>query len=277
MYSMVTKKEGKREREEERKEGGREEGGKREGGRKKERKKERANLPFFSFLAFLGFSSKSPPKQTPLVLEKKTESAVFQVCGENVKSVEKVFFWIQDLIQKEQCPYTSEDECIKNFDVKEYQELNELQKKLNISISLDRERPLIEVSGITKDVIQVRNAIEDMIKRVRLSKEQEYLADRTSDFVEWQYKDDNKFHSFDKITNMQLEDAKKQKRKTIDVKINHQSYTVDLETYIATDANGKSLPVGRRTKPEGESNYHACCPLLYACDVCCTYIKMLFK
>ncbi|XP_007175686.2 protein mono-ADP-ribosyltransferase PARP14 [Balaenoptera acutorostrata] len=202
--------------------------------------------------SFLGFSSKSPPKQTPLVLEKKTESAVFQVCGENVKSVEKVFFWIQDLIQKEQCPYTSEDECIKNFDVKEYQELNELQKKLNISISLDRERPLIEVSGITKDVIQVRNAIEDMIKRVRLSKEQEYLADRTSDFVEWQYKDDNKFHSFDKITNMQLEDAKKQKRKTIDVKINHQSYTVDLETYIATDANGKSLPVGRRTKPEVE-------------------------
>ncbi|XP_061050236.1 protein mono-ADP-ribosyltransferase PARP14 isoform X2 [Eubalaena glacialis] len=202
--------------------------------------------------SFLGFSSKSPPKQTPLVLEKKTESAVFQVCGENVESVENVFFWIQDLIQKEQCPYTSEDECIKNFDVKEYRELNELQKKLNISISLDRERPLIEVSGITKDVIQVRNAIEDMIKRVRLSKEQEYLADRTSDFVEWQYKDDNKFHNFDKITNMQLEDAKKQKRKTIVVKINHQSYTVDLETYLATDAKGKSLPVGRHTKSEVE-------------------------
>uniref|UniRef100_A0A8C9C138 Poly [ADP-ribose] polymerase n=1 Tax=Phocoena sinus TaxID=42100 RepID=A0A8C9C138_PHOSS len=202
--------------------------------------------------SFLGFSSKSPPKQTPLVLEKKTESAIFQVCGENVKSVENVLFWIQDLIQKEQCPYTSEDECIKNFDVKEYRELNELQKKLNISISLDRERPLIEVSGITKDVIQVRNAIEDMIKRVRLSKEQESLADRTSDFVEWQYKDDKNFHSFDKITNMQLEDAKKQKRKTIDVKINHQSYTVDLKTYTATDANGKSLPVQRHTKSEVE-------------------------
>ncbi|XP_026962222.1 protein mono-ADP-ribosyltransferase PARP14 isoform X1 [Sagmatias obliquidens] len=202
--------------------------------------------------SFLGFSSKSPPKQTPLVLEKKTESAIFQVCGENVKSVENVLFWIQDLIQKEQCPYTSEDECIKNFDVKEYQELNELQKKLNISISLDRERPLIEVSGITKDVVQVRNAIEDMIKRVRLSKEQEYLADRTSDFVEWQYKDDKNFHSFDKITNMQLEDAKKQKRKTIDVKINHQSYTVDLKTYTATDAKGKSLPVRRHTKSEVE-------------------------
>ncbi|DAA33460.1 TPA: poly (ADP-ribose) polymerase family, member 14 [Bos taurus] len=202
--------------------------------------------------SFLGFSSKSPKKQT-LVLEKKTELAVFQVCGRNVKNVENALLWIQDLIQKEQCPYSNEDECIKNFDVNEYKELNELQKKLNISISLNRERPLIEVSGIIKDVIQARNAIEDMIKRVRLSKEQESLADRTSDFVEWQYEDyNNIFHSFDKITNMQLEDAKKQKRKTIDVKINNQSYTVDLKTYIATDAKGNSLSVQRHTKSEVE-------------------------
>uniref|UniRef100_A0A8C6FQ35 Poly [ADP-ribose] polymerase n=1 Tax=Moschus moschiferus TaxID=68415 RepID=A0A8C6FQ35_MOSMO len=202
--------------------------------------------------SFLGFSSKSPKKQT-LVLEKKTELAVFQVCGRNVKNVEDALLWIQDLIQKEQCPYNSEDECIKNFDINEYKELDELQKKLNISVSLNRERPLIEVTGITKDVIQARNTIEDMIKRVRLSKEQESLADRTSDFVEWQYEDyNNKFHSFDKITNMQLEDAKKQKRKTIDVKINNQSYTVDLKTYIATDAKGNSLSVQRHTKSEVE-------------------------
>ncbi|CAI9175696.1 unnamed protein product [Rangifer tarandus platyrhynchus] len=202
--------------------------------------------------SLLGFSSKSPKKRT-LVLEKKTEIAIFQVCGRNVESVEAALLWIQDLIQNEQCPYSSEDECIKHFDINEYKELNELQKKLNISISLNCDRPLIEVSGLTKDVIQARNAIEDMIKRVRLSKEQESLADRTSDFVEWQYMDyNNKFHSFDKITNMQLEDAKKQKRKTTDVKINNQSYTVDLKTYIATDAKGNSLSVQRHTKSEVE-------------------------
>lgn len=266
MYSMVTKKERKEKR-------GREK--ERKKGRKRERKI--ANLLFFSFLAFLGFSSKSPKKQT-LVLEKKTELAVFQVCGKNVKNVEDALLWIQDLIRKEQFPYSSEDECIKHFDTNEYKELDELQKKLNISISLNRERPLIEVSGITKDVMQARNAIEDMIKRVRLSKEQESLADRTRDFVEWQYEDgNNKLHSFDKITNMQLEDAKKQKKKTIDVKINHQSYTVDLRTYVATDAKGNSLSVRRHTKSEGDSNFHACSPLLSACVVCCTFIKMLFK
>lgn len=200
--------------------------------------------------SFLGFSSKSPPKQNLLVLEKKTESAVFQVCGENVKCVDHALSWLQDLIKKEQWPYCNEDEYIRYFDVKEYQELNELQKKLNISIFLERERPLIEVFGITTDVIQARNAIEDMIKRVRSSKEQEYLADRTYDYVEWQYQDSNTFQSFDKITNMQLEDAKKQKKKTIDVKINHQSYTVDLNTCIATDAKGKTLLVQRYAKSE---------------------------
>uniref|UniRef100_A0A8C3YUR0 Poly [ADP-ribose] polymerase n=1 Tax=Catagonus wagneri TaxID=51154 RepID=A0A8C3YUR0_9CETA len=202
--------------------------------------------------SFLGFSSKSPPKQNPLVLEKKTESAVFQVCGENVKCVDNALSWIHDLIEKEQLPYSNEDEYIRYFDEKEYRELNELQKTLNISILLERERPLIEVSGITTDVIQARNAIENMIKRVRSSKEQEYLADRTYDYVEWQYQDSNTFQSFDKITSMQLEDAKKQKKKTIDVKINHQSYTVDLNTCIATDAKGKTLLVQRYAKCEVE-------------------------
>nr|XP_031536359.1 protein mono-ADP-ribosyltransferase PARP14 isoform X2 [Vicugna pacos] len=195
---------------------------------------------------------KSPKKRNPLVLEKKTEIAVFEVCGENGKCVENAISWIQELIQKEQCPYTSEDECVKNFDEKEYRELNELQRKLNITIELQVDRPLIKVSGITADVMQARNVIEDMIKRVRASKEQESLADRTRDFVEWQYENNNIFHSFDKITNMQLEDAKKEKRKTIGVKINHQSYIVDLNTYTATDAKGNSLPVRRHRKSEVE-------------------------
>lgn len=36
--------------------------------------------------------------------------------------------WIQDLIRKEQCPYSSEDECIKHFNTNEYKELDELQR-----------------------------------------------------------------------------------------------------------------------------------------------------
>ncbi|XP_053420842.1 protein mono-ADP-ribosyltransferase PARP14 isoform X2 [Nycticebus coucang] len=211
----------------------------------------------FSILASLfGFSRQSPKKKTPLVLEEKTESAIFQVCGENTKCVESTVHWIQDLIQKEQLPYVSEDECIKDFDEKEFQKLNELQKKLDITISLDHKKPLIKVVGINRDVIQARDEIENMMKRVRLDKEQESRADCIHEFIEWQYNDNNTFHSFDKMTNLLLEDAKRAKRPTVVVTINNKSCTVDLNTYIATDASGDNFAIQRLTKSEVEIPPH---------------------
>ncbi|XP_037859335.2 protein mono-ADP-ribosyltransferase PARP14 isoform X1 [Chlorocebus sabaeus] len=206
--------------------------------------------------SFLRISKPSPKKENHLVLEKKTESATFRLCGENVTCVEQTISWLQDLIEKEQCPYTSEDEYIKYFDEKEYQKLKELQEKLNINIFLDNKRPLIEVLGISRDVMQARDEIEAMIKRVRLAKEQESRADCISEFIEWQYNDNNTFYRFDKITNLKLEDARREKKKTIDVKINHQHYTVNLNTYTATDAKGLSLSVQRLVKSEVDIPAH---------------------
>ncbi|KAM5276355.1 protein mono-ADP-ribosyltransferase PARP14 [Hipposideros larvatus] len=208
------------------------------------------------FNSLFGFSKQSPKKQNPLVLEKKTESAIFQVCGENQKSVESALSCIQDMIKKEQGVYTSEDECIKDFDEKERQELIKLHKNLNITIYLYPERPSIKVSGISKDVEEARNAIEEMIKRVRLAKEQESRADFISELIEWQYNDNNTFHCFDKMSNLKLEKARKEKKKTVNVQINQQSYTVDLNTYVATNAQGHSLPVQRHTKCEVELPSH---------------------
>ncbi|XP_027630021.1 protein mono-ADP-ribosyltransferase PARP14 isoform X2 [Tupaia chinensis] len=206
--------------------------------------------------SFFGFQKQPPPKKNPLVLEKKTERAIFQVCGENVKSVENTISWIQELIKKEQLPYTSVDECIKYFDEKEYQELNDLQKKLNITISLNVTKPLIEVWGISRDVMKARDEIEEMIKRVRLAKEQESRADYIYEFIEWQYNVNNTFHSFDKVTNLLLEDAKRTKKETVGVKINNRSYTVDLKTHTATDTRGDSLPLQRLTKLEVDLPSH---------------------
>ncbi|XP_058151669.1 protein mono-ADP-ribosyltransferase PARP14 isoform X1 [Dasypus novemcinctus] len=200
--------------------------------------------------SFIRWSWQTPKKQNPLVLEKKTESAIFQVCGENEKNVENSIFWIQDLIENEQFTYTNQDECIKNFDEKEYQELNKLQKDLNITVSLDYKIPLIRVSGITRDTMKATSAIEEMLKRVRLTKEEESRADCISEFIEWQYNDNNTFQNFDKKTNLQLEDARRAKQRTIIVKISNQNYKVDLSTNIATDGKGNSLPIQRLTKSE---------------------------
>ncbi|KFO38292.1 protein mono-ADP-ribosyltransferase PARP14 [Fukomys damarensis] len=202
------------------------------------------------FASFFGFSKPPHPKKKALVLEKKTELVVFQLCGENRNCVDQAVRWLEALIAKEQYSYTNTDECIKDFDEKEYQELNELQKKLNITISLDQKRPFIEVLGITRDVMEARDKIEEMMKKVRSAKEEENRADCISEFIEWRYGEDNTFHRFDKITNLQLEDARKAKNKSTVVKINNQSYTVNLKDSTASSPDGHSVIIQRFTKSE---------------------------
>ncbi|XP_006884365.1 PREDICTED: poly [ADP-ribose] polymerase 14 [Elephantulus edwardii] len=205
------------------------------------------------FASFLGLSRQPKKNPSPMVLKKEAESAVFQVCGDNERNIRNAISWIQDLIEKEQFTYTNEDECIRDFDEKNDQELKTLQKTLNIDLFLDYQKPLIKVCGITRDVMTASRMIEDIIKRVRGAKEQESQANCISEFIEWQYNDNNTFCSFDKMTNLQLENAKRAKQKTVSVKIKNQSYTVDLHTRTATSANGHSLPVQRLCKFEVET------------------------
>ncbi|XP_063100663.1 protein mono-ADP-ribosyltransferase PARP14-like [Cavia porcellus] len=201
------------------------------------------------FFSRLGFS-KPHPQEKPLILEKKTELVVFQVCGDSQRCVDQAVQWLKDLITKEQYSFTNTDECLRDFEEKECNELTELQKRLNIIIALDQKRPFMEVSGISRDVMEARDKIEEMIKKARLAREEAKRADCVSEFIEWQYDDNNTPHPFDKITNLQLEDARNRKNKSIDIKINNQCYTVDLETCIATSQGGHSFTVKRLTKFE---------------------------
>ncbi|XP_055965381.1 protein mono-ADP-ribosyltransferase PARP14-like [Sorex fumeus] len=201
---------------------------------------------FFSF--FTPFSK----TKNSLVLEKKTELATFQVCGDSIEHVNNAFDWTQDLILKDQFSSIIKDECIQDFDEMEVQELRALQDKLNVSISLDQKNPLIEIGGIAKDVMEVRNNIEEMIKRIRLNKEQEYRANCISEFVEWRYKDSNTFYRFDKMTSLHLEEANKEGERTTDVKIKYETYTVDFTTNTATNSDGVTLPVQRFQKAGDE-------------------------
>ncbi|KAM5281104.1 protein mono-ADP-ribosyltransferase PARP14-like [Ctenodactylus gundi] len=201
-------------------------------------------------------SKPSSPQKKHLVLEKKTEVAIFQVCGENRECVDKTIAWLQNLITKEQCPYSSEDKCLKDFDEREVRELNELQKRLNITISLDLKRPSIRVLGISRDVMQARDKIEEMIRRVKAAKEKEDRAECVGEFIEWHYGDGDTFQRFDKLTSLHLEDARRVKDKTVDVTINSRRYTVDLNTCTATSALGRPLTVRRVMKHEVDIPAH---------------------
>ncbi|KAM7321974.1 hypothetical protein ACRRTK_018815 [Alexandromys fortis] len=198
------------------------------------------------------FLNHTPYKQNTLVLEKKIEKTVFQVCGIDEDSVEHTISWIQNLITQEQLSYRSDDECVRDFGEKEYKKLNELQERLNIVIELDQKIPLIEVAGISRDVIGARDEIENLIKSIRLAKEKEIQADYVLTFVEWRYIVNNVTHCFDKITTMQLENAQQAKHRSTVVKINNQDFTVNLRTNTATGPQGQNITVQRILKAETE-------------------------
>lgn len=215
-------------------------------------------------LAFLGFPTQASPPKNTLVLEKKIELTVFQICGPGVDSVEGTISWLKSLITKEQFSFTNEDECVKDFDTEEYRKLNEMQKRLNIIIELNQKKPLIKVSGISRDVVEARDEIDNMVKSIRLAKEKENQADYVSTFVEWQYIANNTTRCFDKIANMQLEDAWKAKKQHTVVKIQNQDFTVNLSTNTATAPQGLSFTVQRLLKAEGRLNARACQPTVYS-------------
>lgn len=202
--------------------------------------------------SFLGFPTQASPPKNTLVLEKKIELTVFQICGPGVDRVEGTISWLKSLITKEQLSYTNEDECVRDLDAEEYKKLNEMQKRLNIIIELNQKKPLIKVSGISRDVVEARDEIDSMVKSIRLAKEKENQADYVSAFVEWQYIANNTTRCFDKIANMQLEDAWKAKKKHTVVKIHNQDFTVDLSTNTATAPQGPSFTVQRLLKAEAE-------------------------
>ncbi|XP_051841363.1 protein mono-ADP-ribosyltransferase PARP14 [Antechinus flavipes] len=209
--------------------------------------------PVISMIKSLfGFASQPPPKQDHLVLEKIKKSSTFQVCGESKKNVESTISWIQDLILKEFLSDSFSDEYIQKFGEKEYNELNELQKKLNIIIEVKREESEIKVTGTAQDVIKASRAIEGMIKRRHLHVDEELKAEELSKTTTWQYIDNGVSKSFDKITNLHLENARKEKKKKIDIKINNENYTVDFATNSATNGKGKELSVQCVKKREVE-------------------------
>ncbi|XP_074857419.1 protein mono-ADP-ribosyltransferase PARP14-like [Carettochelys insculpta] len=213
-----------------------------------------ASESFWSKCAsFLGFGKRTREKKTTLVLQKKIEPTVFQFCGESQKNVEDAAAWIRNLILKEQHEMSVTDEAILSFEEQEFAELEDLQKKLHITIQLDSKDtiPSIQISGVTKDVLRANLEIQHIIKRVREFQEEQYKAELLSSLVKWQYLENDQYLSFDKLTNLRIEDAAMLNQREIDITFNNRNYRVDLVAKRAIDDRGKSMAIVRVSKDEG--------------------------
>uniref|UniRef100_A0A8C4KF12 Poly [ADP-ribose] polymerase n=1 Tax=Dromaius novaehollandiae TaxID=8790 RepID=A0A8C4KF12_DRONO len=205
------------------------------------------------FISFLFGKNQSTEKKPPLVLEKKVELVTFQICGESQKNVDDAASWIMNLILKEQCENIISDELIESFDQRQIKTLEDLQRRQHVTIQLENNQspPHIKISGISRDVYSVSVEVQNMIQKLKDTQEERFEAELVYNLVEWRYLGSNgTFVAFDKLTNMQLENAKIAKKTHVCVKIKNTNYKVDLNTLQANNDQGTTISIQRVPKNE---------------------------
>ncbi|NXN16271.1 PAR14 polymerase, partial [Indicator maculatus] len=198
----------------------------------------------------------SKSRDTKKILEKKVDLATFQICGESQENVDAAESWLENLILNEQFENIISDEAIENFDDSEIDILTDLQRRKHVTIELEQHSsPCIKISGISRDVYFVSVEVQKLIKKIKDTEEERSKAELIYNLVEWRYSASNgTFVAFDKLTNMQLEDARLAKEKHLTVKINKKKYKVDLNTLQAKDREGKSVIFRRVPKNEARQS-----------------------
>ncbi|KAJ7403292.1 poly (ADP-ribose) polymerase family, member 14 [Pitangus sulphuratus] len=194
----------------------------------------------------------SPKEKNTRVLEKKMDLAVVQVCGEIKKEVEEAESWLRSTISKEQLQTEIVDDSISHFSEEENEELRRLEKKLKITLYF--EGTSIRISGFEKDVWIAHSAIQNMILRVKATKQEEVQAGLLQNLIEWQYFEEDSYVPFDSLTNMQLENAYRGKQKSISVTTGEKKYTVDVKLKYAVDDQGNQTTIRRVDKSEDQES-----------------------
>ncbi|KAM4626890.1 protein mono-ADP-ribosyltransferase PARP14-like [Discoglossus pictus] len=221
------------------------------------KKREGTNLPkqtsIFNYVAnkfYTMFTQPTKETKQPRVFEIKEniEQATFHLCGESQEQVKDASSWLRDLILKEQHENLITDDWINDFEEQEHQKLLELQKSFQVSISLESPGYSIKVSGLTRDVLDVSNQIQGMIKKVRDKKSIEREAELCSNLVEWKYIDGVKSTPFDRMTNLQLEKANNENKLSVNIDIAGVPYSFIIEEKYAQDPKGKQVKIERLVK-----------------------------
>ncbi|XP_068122582.1 protein mono-ADP-ribosyltransferase PARP14-like isoform X2 [Hyperolius riggenbachi] len=199
--------------------------------------------------SLLGYEKQNPKEleeEEVFELRENIEPAIFHLCAENRQSVDNTLSWLRELILKDQHENIITDECIQDFDVQEQDLLPQLQKKYQVTLTIDMPNSRIKVSGLSKDVSNVSSKIHEIINR----KMKEREAERYSDLVEWGYYSGSNLIPFDKITNMELEKAKSQERQSVTINIGGIQHNVIMELNKARNASGDTVNLQRTPKLE---------------------------
>ncbi|XP_035513982.1 protein mono-ADP-ribosyltransferase PARP14-like, partial [Morone saxatilis] len=184
------------------------------------------------------------PSTSGLVLEKEEfEPTVFQLCADNEKAVSQAKKRIKELIVAEQAEKTITDQYITQLSQADVDQLRDLQKKLTVSIRLDKgqggQEPRIHIEGLTRDVFTAESAVRDIIRKVERMEHQRSKALLVSGLVEWQFQiRSGMMVPFDMYTNLSLEEALERKQR-VTISISNERYDADVMLRKAVSVNGR--------------------------------------
>ncbi|XP_035771558.1 protein mono-ADP-ribosyltransferase PARP14-like [Neolamprologus brichardi] len=206
-----------------------------------------------SFRQFMSglVSGSDQSSSVDLVLEKEEfEPTVFQLCADDNKALSEAKKRINDLIVAEQAQKTISDPFISQMSQADMEELKALQRKLTVSIRLDKgaedQDPKIHLEGLTRDVFTAESALRDIIRKVERAENSKTQALLVSSLVEWQYPNHSgSMVPFDIYTNLKLEEALEKKQK-VKIKINNEMYTADPGLRKAVSAKRPPMELFRK-------------------------------
>ncbi|XP_063060298.1 protein mono-ADP-ribosyltransferase PARP14-like [Engraulis encrasicolus] len=207
------------------------------------------------------FSSAGPEDVRPddeefVMVGEEFAPAIFQLCGQTSQDVSKAKDVITGLIMKEQFSTQVQDTLISRFTPEDSDLLQKLQREMTVSIRLDKtgSEPVIHLEGLTRDVVVVEKRISDMIRRVERKDRERKDAYMISTVIEWQFLDrSNNIVPFNMYDNMTLEQAFKEKRRRVNIKIGRHDYEVDLSSKIASRPGGSDIELIRVDRKDQSS------------------------
>ncbi|XP_030579267.1 protein mono-ADP-ribosyltransferase PARP14-like [Archocentrus centrarchus] len=202
------------------------------------------------FASVLGFGTEQPSSVDLVLQREEFEPTVFQLCGDNKEALRQTKKRINELILAEQAQKTISDPYINQLSQADMEELNALQRKLTVSIRLDKgaedQDPEIHLEGLNRDVFTAESAVRDIIRKVERTENSKRQALFVSGLVEWQFQDrDGSMVTFDIFTNLKLEEALEKKQK-VKIKINKEVHTADPQLKKAVSANRKNVELIRK-------------------------------
>ncbi|XP_040214268.1 protein mono-ADP-ribosyltransferase PARP14-like isoform X2 [Rana temporaria] len=193
-------------------------------------------------------------KLTAFQLMDGIEPVVFSLCAADKSSVEKTKDWLLQLIDSEQAEKVITEECISELEEAEVKKISDLQKKFQVSVIYKPPDPSIRIVGLTRDVLPVSGEIEKIINRVKDRKNREGAAELTGKLVEWRYNNGGTMIPFDKMTNLELEEAKNEDKVQITIQIRGNQHTVSVQGETATDKHGNQIQIQRVVKHDGDTH-----------------------